>query len=254
MSFARWVSTRAERMSPRRIRAAIAATTGLLLFGLITHGHYAASGDAVHYLIVAHSVAFDGDLDVANDYADPARLLNDPHDRHALPGRNGVLRPVHDVGLPVLAAPFVGLAYRLAPLVDRLPESWRRKTKLNDFVAFRQLTSLLMIAVTAALAASFFGASWRLTGMKAAALGWALLWALSPPIQTHGYLFLTEIPTALLALTIYMRLDSVRTSSTARGLLLGVLTGLLSSFTSATSDSCSCSRSSPCGAWAARHA
>ena len=230
MSFARWVSERIDRLSPGRIRATIAATTVLVLAGLITHGNYAASGDAVHYLTVAHSVAFDLDFDVANDYAEPGRLLTDSHDRHALPGRNGVLRPVHDVGLPVLAAPFVGLAYRLAPLVDRLPESLRRKTKLSEFIAFRQLISLLMIGVTAVLAVIFFRASWRLTGMKAAAFAWTLIFVLSPPVLTHSYMFLTEIPTALLALLIYLRLDSVKIGAGGHFLragLLGILTGLL---------------------------
>lgn len=213
MSFARW-----GKRAPGKLRATLAVTTFLVLFGLITHGHYAASGDAVHYLIISHSVAFDGDFDVANDYSDPARLLTDPHEAHARPGRNGVLRPVHDVGLPVLAAPFVGLAYRLAPLVDRLPESFRRKSKLTEFIAFRQLVSLLMICVTAALAARFFTLSSELTGMTSAAFGFSILWVLSPPILTHGYLFLTEIPTALLALVIY---------GNNRSRFLGVLTGLL---------------------------
>jgi hypothetical protein len=228
MSFARWVSQRIDRLSTRRLRGVVATAIGVLMFGLITHGHYAASGDAVHYLVISHSVAFDGDLDVTNDYADPLRYVTDAPERHALPGRDGVLRPVHDVGFPVLAAPFVGLAYRLAAYTDQLPESFRRKSRLSDAIAFRQLVSLFMIALTVTLALSFLTASWRLTGLKGAAAAMTLIWALSAPILTHGYIFLTEIPTALVALAIYLRLDGVRGATSRRtALTLGLLTGLL---------------------------
>ena len=211
MSFARSVSERLDRIAPGRLGAAIAAATVLLFLGLIRHDHYAASGDAVHYLVISHSVAYDADFDVANDYADPNRPMKDPPERHALPGRNGVLRPVHDVGWPVLAAPFV----RVASAVASSP------------IAFRQWISVLMIAVTAALALAFFSASSRLTGMTAAAAASALLWVLSPPVLTHGYIFLTEIPTALIALTIYLRLDRVRSGGARSAVLLGFLSGLL---------------------------
>jgi len=228
MSFARSVSGRLQRMGPRKLKTALAVITGLLLFGLITHGHYAASGDAVHYLVASRSVIFDGDLDLANNYADPGRLMQDAPELHARPGRNGVLRPVHDIGLPVLAAPVVGLAYRLAPQVDRLPESTRRKAKLNESIAFRQLICLFMIGVTCVLAVRLFAASVVVTGLTSAAFAWSLLYALSPPVQTHAYLFLTEIPTALLALVIYLRLDTVRSPHAQRAaVVLGALIGLL---------------------------
>ena len=228
MSFARSVSARLDRTPPRKLKTAIAVLTGLLLFGLITHGHYAASGDAVHYLIISRSVIFDGDFDLANNYADPRRLMDDAPALHARPGRDGALRPVHDVGLPTLAAPVVGLAYRLAPLVDRLPESTRRKAKLNESIAFRQLICLFMIGVTCVLAVRMFSASVLATGLTSAAFAWSLLYALSPPVQTHAYLFLTEIPTALLALVIYLRLDTVRGPQALRSaVVLGVLIGLL---------------------------
>ena len=84
-----------------------------MLAGLITHGNYAGSGDAVHYMVIARSIAFDRDFDLGNDYGDTARH----HPRSArmhtrVPGANGALRPVHDVGLPLIAAPSFGAAYR----------------------------------------------------------------------------------------------------------------------------------------------
>lgn len=219
---------RIERTTPARLRAGVAGASILVLVGLITHGNYAGSGDAVHYMVIARSLALDRDFDLGNDYADPSNIIREPPGNHAVPGRDGVLRPVHDVGLPLLAVPYFAVAYRVAEMTDRLPESVRRRAKLNEFIALRQLVSLLMILVTAALAVAFFDASWRVTGQKAPAFVWTLGWTLSPPLLSHGYVFLTEVPSALLALLAYSRLDDVLGERPARrGLVLGLLTGLL---------------------------
>src|SRR5687768_14901475 len=82
----------------------------VVTWGLITHGTFAGSGDDPHYLMIARSVAFDGDFDLANDYADPASLIGAgtlTPGLHVRPGIDGTIRPVHDVGLPLLAAPLV---------------------------------------------------------------------------------------------------------------------------------------------------
>jgi hypothetical protein len=217
-----------EQTSRTRLRLWIFLAVTLVFVGLITHGHYAASGDAVHYMVIARSVAFDGDFDVGNDYGDPSNIIEEPAGNHALIGRNGVLRPVHDVGLPIVAAPFFAGAYTLAEMTNRLPASLRRRAKLDEFIALRQLVSLLMILVTAALAVVFFEASWQATGQKALAFVWTLVWTVSPPILSHGYVFFTEVPSALVALLVYVRRDDVLGHSPFRGgLILGLLTGLL---------------------------
>src|SRR5581483_8245730 len=97
-----------------------------LMLAMITRGSFAASGDAVHYMVIADSVAFDRDFDLGNNYG-RASLLDVEPENHAIRGRDGVLRPVHDVGLPVLAAPFFALAYGVAARTDSLPESLRRR-------------------------------------------------------------------------------------------------------------------------------
>jgi hypothetical protein len=74
------------------------------------------TGDEPHYLMAAQSLAFDGDLDVTNDYASRERTLRVTPSfpleqfRHAadLDG-SGKLRPLHGVGLSVLLAPAVGI-------------------------------------------------------------------------------------------------------------------------------------------------
>src|SRR5216684_4459515 len=158
---------RVEHASPARLRVVISLVVTLALLGLITHGNYAGSGDAVHYMVIARSLAFDKDFDVGNDYGDPSNIIKAPAGDHARIGRNGVLRPVHDVGLPLVAAPFFAVVYRLAEMTDRLPASLRRRAKLDEFIALRQLLGVLMILVTAALAVAFFYASCQVTGQKA---------------------------------------------------------------------------------------
>jgi hypothetical protein len=88
----------------------------------------------------------------------------------------------------------------------------------------RQLMSLSMIVVTILLARVFFDVALRLSGHPAAAAA-ALLWALSPPVLTHGYVFFTEVPSALAALLAYCLV--VRRAPPARMMLAGLLSGML---------------------------
>jgi hypothetical protein len=203
----------------------------VVLIGLVTHGHYAGSGDPVHYMMIARSLAFDRDLDLSNDYADPHNLILGGRlkaGRHVRTGRSGVSRPVHDVGLPLLAAPYFAAAYvaaeRFTPLI---PEGLRRRAKLDPWIALRQLVSLGMILVTCLLATLFFDVSLRLSREKVLAFLWTILWTLSPPILTHGYVFYAEVPSALVALAAYRALDDAPSWSPARALWIGVLIGLL---------------------------
>jgi hypothetical protein len=76
-----------------------------------------ATGDEPHYLLVAESIAFDGDVDLRNDYASRERTLRvvnvfplDYNVQAAVYKRSGELRPLHGVGLSILLAPAVGLA------------------------------------------------------------------------------------------------------------------------------------------------
>ena len=225
--FAR-VLDRIERASPARLRRLLTWIVVIVMTGLVTHGNYAGSGDAVHYMVIARSIAFDRDLDLSNDYSDSSSIIREQPGAHARPGVDGALRPVHDVGLPFISTPVFWAAYHIASLTDRLPESLRRRAKLNDFITLRQLLSLFMIGVTVWLGRLFFDVSSAITGHKALAFLWALAWTLSPPILSHGYVFLTEVPSALIALMVYSRLDEVNGERPIpRGFLLGMLTGLL---------------------------
>ncbi len=147
--------------TPTRARESRAAKTLVALvfvaiWGLITHGTFAGSGDDPHYLMIARSVAFDADFDLANDYADPASLIGAgtlTPGLHVRPGIDGTLRPVHDVGLPLLAAPLVRLTYPLAEWLGRaLPPAFLEKAKLNASLIHRHFLSLAMAIVAGLLA------------------------------------------------------------------------------------------------------
>ena len=222
------VRHRVERAGVARLNWSIAAIVVVVFTGLIAHGNYDASGDPVHYMIIARSLAFDRDVDLGNDYSDPANIITEPAGAHALPGRNGILRPVHDIGLPLAFAPFFAVAYRLAGLSGRLPQTVRDRGRISPFIALRQIVSMQMIFITAALAVLMFHVAWRLSGEKAISFFWALAWTLSPPILSHGHVFFTEVPSALIALFVYAHLDdAVKGDKRVRGFLLGALAGYL---------------------------
>jgi hypothetical protein len=74
------------------------------------------AGDEPHYLLVAESIAYDGDVDLVNDYASRERTLRvvngfplDPAPHAADYSGTGQLRPVHGVGLSALLAPAVAV-------------------------------------------------------------------------------------------------------------------------------------------------
>jgi hypothetical protein len=85
-----------------------------------------------------------------------------------------------------------------------------------------------MIVLTSWLAALFLKASRRLLGEHALLPWWTLVWALAPPVLTHGYVFFTEVPTAIVAVLCYLhRNDLAKPRWVINGLWLGVLTGFL---------------------------
>ena len=190
----------------------------LVYWGLITHGTHAGTGDEPHYQMVARSIAFDLDVDLANDYADRTNLVADGKlapEAHAMAGKDGRLRPVHDIGMPLLFAPYFGVAYRVADLAARgLPPRWLEKTKLNGSLILRHLLSLPMVGVAVwiglQLASAFATTpgvvSGQASGNDSRSLSWAALVVLSPPILSHAFLFFTEIVSAAIALWVFLQL------------------------------------------------
>lgn len=211
-------------------RRVIAAVVFLTIWGLITHGTFAGSGDEPHYLIAAQSLAFDHDFDLANNYAMPGNLIGGgtlaPED-HARVGVGGILRPAHDVGLPIVFAPYVRLAYPLAETLARtLPPALLKRARLDDILIFRHLISLAMAVIAVALAVQLFELLRRTAASDAAAQRWALLIALSPPVLSLAFLFFTELPSALIIVWLF-RLLTEPDERQPRWILVGAATGFL---------------------------
>ncbi|HET7617605.1 MAG TPA: hypothetical protein VFK20_03780 [Vicinamibacterales bacterium] len=205
----------------------LAALVILAVWGLMTHGTYAGTGDEPHYLMIAHSLAFDGDLDLTNDYREATLIgggaLQPEH--HAIP-HDGRLRPVHDIGMPLLFVPVLRVAYPVARvLADRLPASVLRAARLNASLLLRHQISLVMALLTALLARELLLVLTTIGGKHP--FGWALLFALCPPILSHAYLFFTEIPTALGAFIVLRRLTVTPIAGWRAAVACGVVTGFL---------------------------
>lgn len=227
VSLVAWV----ESAAPRTLRRALFLAIFAILWGLITHGTYAGTGDEPHYAMIAHSLVFDQDLDLANDYADRANLIFggalEPGS-HAIPGKDRRLRPVHDVGLPLALSPCFWAAYWAADhLTQRLPARLLERARLSKTLVLRHLMSFAMIALTGVLAILVFDLCVHLTAHKARAFFWALLCTLSPPLLSHSFLFFTEIPSALLALAAYRLLTLESDLSAFRYAAIGVLSAYL---------------------------
>jgi hypothetical protein len=81
--------------------AAYAATIGIGAFGASDYG-----GDEPHYLLTAESIVSDGDVDLADEYAqrDYADFYPYALDRHGSPTDGHVNEP-HGIGFPLLIAP-----------------------------------------------------------------------------------------------------------------------------------------------------
>jgi len=199
------------------------------VWGLMTHGTFAGSGDAAHYLIAAQSLAFDHDLDLANNYAASGELIASEAigpEAHARAGRGGRLRPVHDIGLPLAYAPVVAVARPLALIAARvLPAPLLQRARLDRILIFRHITSLAMAIVTALFALQLFEVFLR-GASTPVAMGWALLLTLSPPFLSHAFIPFTEMPSALLALWLF-RLLSEPDDRPVPWFAIGLATGFL---------------------------
>jgi hypothetical protein len=223
-----------------KIEVTLFSVVVAVLLGLSSHSMYAGTGDEPHYLAIAHSIAFDHDFDLSNNYGAAEPLLGDGHlepEIHVRPGVGGVLRPVHDVGLPLLAAPAVRLlAPTAAWLSTRMPPEWMRRLRLSPSNLYQHLIETVMAIVGGILACLM----WRTmiaAGADPGVARWsALVAALSPPLLIHSLLFFPDVLSAVLALTVFRRLtegggkprpDGAAVPATRAWAIAGGATGLL---------------------------
>ena len=218
------------RAITKRARRLLVGALALILWGFGTHGTNAGTGDEPHYLAIAHSLAFDRDLDVRNNYGSAEPLIaggNLVPASHVRETADGLLRPVHDVGLPLLAAPYVRLAAPLTSwIAQRAPERMLRAARLTPTTLYRHVISLAMIACAAVLAVLMFDSLMMLGASHRAAFATTLLLITAPPLLAYSILFFTELLSALLAffafVTLLWRRDNRLLLSAA-----GIATGFL---------------------------
>jgi hypothetical protein len=203
----------------------------LTLLGLMTHGTHAGSGDEAHYLAIAHSIAFDYDLDLANNYGAAEPLIAGgglAPEYHLHPGVDGVMRPVHDVGLPLLFAPVVRIARPAAGwLSTTLPASFLRRVRVTPSVLYRHILSAVMVTVAVWLAGMLFDAFVLLGAPTRGAAATAALVMLSPPVLIFSILLFTELPAAALALFVFRRTSLTPPAAAGPWAVTGAATGLL---------------------------
>ena len=215
----------------RATRRRLGLIVALVLWGLMTHSTYAGQGDEPHYLAIAHSIAFDRDIDVSNNYGKREPHIGggglEPGD-HVYPGTGGILRPVHDVGMPLLFAPYVAVAARVAartaPYTD---QQLMRRFRLTPTIFYRHLVSAGMIVVAVLLARLMFTIFAELGVSERSAFWLTLLISLSPPLLIFSVLFFTEMLSALLCLAVFRWVGLKPDVSPARWALAGIATGLL---------------------------
>lgn len=176
---------------------------------------WARSGDEPHYLLAAHSLAVDGDLDLANNYAQGdyrafyGEYYLNPHVLLRLDGQQVL---THNLGLSLLIAP----AYALGGLKGVL---------------------YFLAGVGALLAANVYLLGRALTGSCLAGLvGWAAV-AFTPPVVWYAFLVYPEIVGALGVVVAVRCLLARQTSgaftawgAVAFGVSLGVLPWLSTRF------------------------
>jgi len=153
-----------------------------------------ATGDEPHYLLAAHSLVFDGDFDLANNY-NQLDYLNFYLSRDITPqvrlspGGQQILD--HQLGLPVLIAPAYALGGRWGVLVFQ--------AILGGLLA--GLTFKLALLVSQDTVASFLA---------------TLFVTLSPPLLLYHYLVYPELLGALLTTTVvYYALSQNRVTPTS---------------------------------------
>jgi hypothetical protein len=214
-----------------RLRRLLRVLVVGLLWGLITHGTYAGSGDEPHYLAIAHSIAFDGDLDLANNYGANEPLIGGgllQPDAHLRPGADGIMRPVHDIGMPLVFAPYVRLAVPAAhALANAIPPAMLRRARLNEGLLYRHLLSFATIALAAALAGWLFDALVGVGTAPRTAFGGTLLVMVSPPLLIFSVLFFTELLSALLLFSVFRDVAIEPRRGALRWAICGAATGLL---------------------------
>jgi hypothetical protein len=161
------------RFRPQRLIFGVSLALALALVPWVVKA-WEPQGDEPHYLLAAHSLVFDGDLDLDNNYTngDQWTFYSHPLDRHTRVGVDGRSYLSHDIGLPALIAPAYALGGRAGVLV-------------------------FLAAVAALVAVNVYLLAYEVTSSRRAALvTWSCL-AFTPLLSAYAYLVYPEMFGAL---------------------------------------------------------
>jgi hypothetical protein len=184
------------------------------------------TGDEPHYLLVTKSIIKDGDINLANNYADkdyldfyPGKLKT-----HAYPGKKGndYLYSKHFPALPVLLVP----AYLIGEKMSRLNAEQAENPELKrQVIVF--FSRLPLCFLTALFGLVFFLLVFDITKRKALSI---LVWAIfgfTTPILFYSQLIYPEIPVALITILILWSLTFKKDMNTLSLFLTGAGIALL---------------------------
>jgi hypothetical protein len=176
------------------------------------------SGDEPYYLLTAHSLLRDGDINLANNYAqqdyfhfyskkDHPRLKLGIYGRKGREGE-GTIYPINLPGISVLMLPF----YWLSQLVS------------GKWLTFILKTSLSLWASLLGLQVYLYAREvWERERLS---LGLWALYAFSAPILFYAVHLYPEVPIALFAFYVFRKVSGRTALSTAGLILCGLLLGL----------------------------
>jgi len=210
---ARWRQAPAGAQLPDRQAVALLMALAVLIpTFLVLPGppwFHPVSGDEPHYLVIARSLWVDGDVDLANEYAQGLTqpFWNAELAEHAKPGTRPEERySIHGSGLGVWLAPWYGLGRGLS------------ETGFN--VLIRAAMSLWLAAAAAAL----FFLLRDIAGSRAALPGTALA-VLTLPLLFAGPHLFPAVPVFALSCAAYvlLRRGATTRQAAAAGLLLACL-------------------------------
>lgn len=186
-------ANRLDRRQRRRWAAAAGVVTFLFCWTLSTHGKFSVSGDEPHYLMAAHSLLADHDLDVGNNYArHDGRFFGQEAlgmDLHARPASGGEVRSVHGPGLSILVAPVYAVALALAV---RVPADWLARARTHPGLFAYAVVSCAMTLVTAVAIGLLAHALMACVPPRTAAVV-AVVAGISPPVASHAFLIFPEV-------------------------------------------------------------
>lgn len=189
------------------------ATAGLL----VLQGQ-SFTGDEPFYLLTSHSLLKDGDINVANNYAqedyfafysrkEHPRLKLWPYGRYGRKGKDYIY-PINLPGISVLMLPFYGL---------------------SQFLSGRWLTFLLKISLSpwaVLLGLQIFLYAKELWGKEKLALGLWALYSFSSPVLFYAVHLYPELPIALFSLFLFRKISQPGHLSSIYLLFLGLVLGL----------------------------